>query len=117
VTPRPTLVELLDAPERALELDPREAAEALAAVEGLAAVLRARIPAAGHEANGADPERFLTAAQVGERLSLTAKQVYRRAALRAFAVDGLGEATLRFSARGLEHYIAWAKGGGSTDSQ
>jgi hypothetical protein len=101
-------------PALALDLDPREAAGLLAAVEGLAAVLRQRIPAARHEANGAgsgaEPDRFLTAAQVGERLGLTERQVYRRKALRAFEVPkGLGEATLRFSARGLEHYIAWAK--------
>jgi hypothetical protein len=116
---RVTLTDLLDNPELGLDVPAREAAAMLATLAAAVEVLR--VAAARGEgngaSNGADGDTFLTAAEVGARLGLTERQVYRRQALRAFAVPGLGVGTLRFSARGLEHYIAWCKGGGLTDSQ
>ncbi len=97
----PTMADLLDAPERALDLSPADAAAALARVEGLAAVLRTRLAAPG--ANGHDGE-MLTAAEVASRLRLTVKQVYRRARRWPFT-RRMSERTLRFDRRGFDLYM------------
>lgn len=78
-----TLDELVRDPARALTVSTSEAAQLLAAAEGIAALLRRRVdavmPSATSEPERPIADRLLTAEQVGERLGLSVEQVYRRA--------------------------------------
>lgn len=89
----PTLAVLLDAPERAMELGPAEAAAVLAKAEGLAAVARERLKAAGSgqlpgredatppELPATMPDRppLLTPEQVAGHFRRSVEWVYRQA--------------------------------------
>ena len=98
----PTLDELAADPSQVMDLDPAEVAAVLAKAEGLAAVARARLARATGE-RGREPE-LLTARQVGERLGLTERQIYRRADRWPFT-RRLGPKTLRFDPAGLASYF------------
>lgn len=101
----PTLAEVLDAPERALDLAPAEAAAMLAKAEGLAAVLRARVTATP-PAPAAPTDRLLTADEAAPLLGLRdRKAVYRRRW--PFAVR-VGPGTVRYSEQGLAKFLKGA---------
>jgi hypothetical protein len=89
-------------PTLAERLSPDEARDLLLEFAALAVSLRglaaARAPAE------VPAERLLTAEQVGERLGLTVKQVYRRADRWPFT-RRVSPKTLRFDAAGLESYL------------
>src|SRR5512134_1110287 len=96
----PTVAELLEQPELGLRLEPGPAASLLAQLEGAAAVLR--VAASRPEASRSGdlrPDRLLTVETVAERMGMTPKQVYARAAGWSFAVRP-SKGTLRFSERG-----------------
>src|SRR5262245_8333593 len=100
--------ELLDEPALAMELEMGEAAALLAKVEGIAAVLRARLAAPDVSREGPKPgqddDRLLTAEEVGRRFGLSTKQVYRRCGSWPFT-RRVGKRTLRFSERGLRQWM------------
>src|SRR5262249_49769428 len=95
-------------PALALKLETGEAAAWLAKVEGLAAVLRAVLAAShvGQEVTkpAQDDDQLLTAEEVGRRLGLTTKQVYRRCGNWPFA-RRIGKRTLRFSELGRRQWL------------
>ena len=100
---------LLDAPERAMDLSPGEAAVMLARIGALEAVLRARLATTGPATGGTVGEdRLLSVTEVAERLGMTEKQVYRRAHRWAFTRRA-GRRTLRFSEAGLRLFMAGKK--------
>jgi hypothetical protein len=79
----PDLTELLDAPERGMELRPRDAAAALARVEGLAAILRLRAAASESPetpSSSAGPIPLLPVADVATIFGKSTAWVHRQAA-------------------------------------
>jgi hypothetical protein len=92
-----TVTALVAEPELAMRLTRAEAAGLLAA-----AMLRLASPDSASASR--DGSALLTAEEVGERLGLTPKQVYRRCDRWPFT-RRLGPKTLRFDAAGLERYL------------
>jgi predicted DNA-binding transcriptional regulator AlpA len=101
---------LLNAPERALDLPPAEAAAMLAQAEGLAAVLRARLAGAGQTGGRSDttgPDEMLKAEQAARRTGMSERLLYKKAKAGElpFACR-VSEGCVRFSARGIERWLA-----------
>ena len=102
--PVPTLADLLDAPERALDLDPVEAARLLATVGALEAVLRARVAAPERNGDGAEAA-MLSVEQAAGIAGVTVEAFYRRKAFRSSIVK-LGHRTRRVNERKLRRILA-----------
>jgi excisionase family DNA binding protein len=103
-----TPAELLDAPERALDLPLHEAAAMLVRVGALEAMLRARLASpvpASPCASPAAEDRLLTTDQAAARLGVTRNWLYRHATKLPFARK-LSRKALRFSEAGLNRYLA-----------
>lgn len=106
-----TLADLLDAPERALNLSPAHAAAALARIEGLAAVLRARLATAAPAQNGAHADEMLTADEVARRTGMSKRWLYAKAKAGHLPFARRMGTAVRFSARGIEPWLAARKVG------
>jgi len=108
----PDLSELVVNPELALELERAEAASLLARMEGLAAVLRARLAGSDEPGRNGHPEpgenRLLTAEQVALALGLDVESVGRRKFPFRVKVSGR---CVRYSQTGLEAYLRGLGGG------
>jgi predicted DNA-binding transcriptional regulator AlpA len=105
---------LLADPPLAMNLSQSEAVAALAQVGALEAVLRARLAAtmssASATGDGADHchDEMLTAEQAARRTGLSRRSLYARAAELPFAVR-VGQRAVRFSARGVDRWLAKRK--------
>lgn len=103
----PTAADLLDAPERALDLPHSEAMSMLARVGALEATLRARLAARSESRNDeqAAHEGLLSVDEAARRAGVSHEQFLRRKAFRP-AIVRQGHRTLRVSAMRLERIIA-----------
>jgi excisionase family DNA binding protein len=104
---QPDPAELLNAPERALELPVPEAAVLLARIGALEAILRARLGAVRTEPSRLEPvvalDRLLTADEAARRLGMSKRWLYANASTLPFARRLSGRA-VRFSERDLERW-------------
>lgn len=66
-------------------------------------------PGADPAAGTVEPDRLLTVAEAAERLGTSKDWLYRRADRLPFTVR-LGPGQVRFSSRGIEHYLARRRG-------
>ena len=103
----PTLAELLDSPEGALNLPRHEAVRLLARVGALAEVLRVTVAAGGTGGPGHDPsdDGMLTPQEAARIAGLTVEQFYRRRAFKP-AILKVGHRTLRVSEKKLRRIMA-----------
>ena len=102
--PAPRLTDLLEAPERAMDLTLPEAAALLAKAEGLAAVARARLAAIPAGTRNGPPDDMLTVPEAAQLAGVTVTQFYRRRVFRP-AIVKLGHRTVRVSENRLRRIL------------
>jgi excisionase family DNA binding protein len=112
VTERPDLEALLADPAQALEMPPGEAAALLARLASVVALLQvAAVARTPHlPLNGDGPDEMLTAEQAARRTGMSRRWLYAKAKAGTlpFAVR-TGPSAVRFSARGLDRWLAQRK--------
>jgi hypothetical protein len=100
------VTELLDSPEKAVDLPKHEAVRLLARVGALAEVLRVAANASPRaERPEAGDDAMLTPAQAAQVAGLTVPQFYRRKAFRP-AIVKAGHRTMRVSEKKLRRIMA-----------
>lgn len=107
--PRVTLALLLDAPERAIDLPAEEVPALLARLTSLQGVLLARLLARpipeGEQKPDGSGDRLLTAGEAATVIGVSPRWLYRHANHLPFS-RRFSRKVLRFSAKGLERWIA-----------
>lgn len=100
----PTLVDLLNDPERISALPKDVIAELRGQIAKLDTLLLSRLLTGEQTQPSSDGDRLLTAFEAAQRLGATEDWLYRHANTLPFAVR-VGKKHLRFSEVGIERYI------------
>src|SRR5262249_43589122 len=107
-----TIQELVDAPERAVDVPAAEAKGLLVKLAAVAEGLRLAAASAPHSRNGmeAGPDEMLTADQAAPRTGMSKRWLYAqaKAGRLSFAVRP-GPGSVRFSAHGIASWLAQRK--------
>jgi predicted DNA-binding transcriptional regulator AlpA len=100
----PTLVDLLNDPERISALPKDVIAELRGQIAKLDTLLLSRLLTGEQPQAAMDGDRLLTASEAAQKLGATEDWLYRHANTLPFAVR-VGKKHLRFSESGIERYI------------
>jgi predicted DNA-binding transcriptional regulator AlpA len=100
----PTLVDLLNDPERISALPKDVIAELRGQIARLDTLLLSRLLSGEQTHPNIDGDRLLTATEAAKKLGATEDWLYRHAKILPFAVR-VGRKHLRFSESGMERYI------------
>lgn len=100
----PTLLDLLNDPERISALPKDVIADLRGQIAKLDTLLLSRLLTGEQPQTGMDGDRLLTAAETAQKLGATEDWLYRHATTLPFAVR-VGKKHLRFSEVGIERYI------------